>query len=261
MAESRANVISSFSIIKGSLVDETYRVFEVWDFGASKQGNLKRIQDENLVGAASAHWLRDVAKALNRRFDPAGRDRSLVELAQAGCDREAWKPLLLWHMTQDEFLLRDWLVNWLYRQHQEGAGRMRADDVEPYLVGLRKRKGIIWSGEWSEQTLKRVASGLLRMAADFGLLAGTVNRTFASYHLPDASFLYLLHAMATAEPNALRLVQAADWHMYLMDAADVERELLRLHQYRRLHYEVAGSLAQLRLPFGSALAFAREGMP
>ena len=33
-----------------------------------------------------------------------------------------------------------------------------------------------------------------------------------------------------------------------MDADDVERELLRLHQFRRLHYEVAGSLAQLDLP-------------
>jgi hypothetical protein len=46
--------------------------------------------------------------------------------------------------------------------------------------------------------------------------------------------------------------------MYLMDAADVEREILRLHQYRKLRYEFAGSLAQLSLPYGSSADYARE---
>ena len=36
--------------------------------------------------------------------------------------------------------------------------------------------------------------------------------------------------------------------MFLMRPSDVERELLRLHQFRKLHYEVAGSLVQLSLP-------------
>jgi hypothetical protein len=45
--------------------------------------------------------------------------------------------------------------------------------------------------------------------------------------------------------------------MYLMDSADVERELLRLPQFRKLYYEVAGSLAQLKLPCGSSMDFAR----
>ena len=34
----------------------------------------------------TATWLRDVGKVLNRRFDPDGRDRPLVRLAQQRCD-------------------------------------------------------------------------------------------------------------------------------------------------------------------------------
>ena len=30
-------------------------------------------RDENFIGASTATWLRDVAKVLNRRFDPDGR--------------------------------------------------------------------------------------------------------------------------------------------------------------------------------------------
>ncbi len=84
------------------------------------------------------------------------------------------------------------------------------------------------------------------------------SRGFASYHLPDESFLYLLHAMREGKPNAYDLVHAEDWRLYLMDGEDVERELLRLHQFRKLHYDAAGSLAQLSLPCESALGFARE---
>lgn len=255
--DARSSVVSSFTIIKGSLIEETYAVFQGWDYALSKLENLKRVREENTIGASSAHWARDVAKVLNRRFDPAGRDRPLVELAKAGCDREIWKPLLLYHMTRDEFLVRDFLVNWLYPQFTAGAYRLRAEDVSPYLQGLVKKKGIEWSGTWSDSTLDRVGSGLLRIAVDFGLLKGAQMREFASYHLPEESFLYLLHAMIDREANARRVIDAEDWRMYLMDAADVERELLRLHQFRKLHYEVAGSLAQIKLPADSAAEYAR----
>lgn len=257
MSTSRASAISSFTIIKGSLIDETYAAFEAWDFGLDKKENLARLKEQNVVGARSTHWLRDIAFVLSRRFEPSGRDLPLVELAKAGCNRDVWKPLLLFHMTRDEFLLRDFLAHWLYDQYAAGTYRLHTEDVIGYIASLAKRKGIKWAGKWTESTTGRVASGLLRMATDFDLLTGSQHKEFASYHLPEESFIYLLHAMADAEPNARRIVGAEDWRMFLMDSSDVERELMRLHQFRKVHYEVAGSLAQLKLPCGSSEEYAR----
>jgi hypothetical protein len=149
-------------------------------------------------------------------------------------------------------------ITWLYPQYEAGAYRLGTDDVTAYLGSLASKKGITWSGEWTRATTGRVASGLLRIAADFGLLTGGVKKAFASYHLPDESLLYLLHAIAAEEHNARRIIDAADWHMYLMDSADVEREILRLHQFHRLGYEAAGTLARLDLPAESPAAYARE---
>ena len=255
---SRANVVSSFTIIKGTLLDESYEAFKHWDFDTSKSENLRRISASGALPLASSHWLRDVSWVLSRRFDPAGRDRSLVELAKAGCQRDVWRPLLLWHMTRDEFLLRDFLTVWLYERYSDGTNRLRSDDVVPYLKRLGKRSGVDVAGNWSDATTSRVASGLLRMAVDFGLLVGARVKEFNSYHLPDESFLYLLHAMAETKPNAREIVDSPEWRMYLMAGADVERELFRLHQYRRLHFEVAGSLAQLDLPRASSAEYAKE---
>jgi hypothetical protein len=98
------------------------------------------------------------------------------------------------------------------------------------------------------------------MAADFGLLRGTVGREFASYHLPDKSFLYLLHAMSETEKNPRLVVDSIDWRMYLLRPEEVERELFRLHQFRLLEYHVAGSLAQLTLPFSSSREYAEQAV-
>jgi len=109
MTQPCAATVSSFTVIKGSMVEETYGVFRDWDVDRSNEENLRQVRDDNTIGASSANWLRDVCKLLHRRFDPNGRDQALVRLAQVSM--ETWKPLLLWHMTRDEFQVRDFLTN------------------------------------------------------------------------------------------------------------------------------------------------------
>lgn len=247
----RANVVSSFTIVKGAMIDETYAVFRAWDFTRSKRDNLDHLRESNFIGARSSTWLRDVAKVLNRRFEPEGRDRALVRLAQSELPLDEWKPLMLWHMTQDEFLLADFIKHWLFGAYSKGQLRVRPEELHAYLKNIGKRGGAIEHG-WTETTLHRVAAGLVRIAADFNLLKGGSSKELTAYHLPERSFIYLLHALLEREHNPGRLLKASDWKLFLMTPADVERELLRLHQYRKLRFEVAGSLMQLSLPFATA---------
>lgn len=256
MPASRANVVSSFTIVKGSLIDETKQIFAVWDESASKRANLDRVRAGEVIGGTEA-WLRDVAKVINRRFDPKGRDRALVMLAKAGCELPIWKPILLWHLTRDEFLFHDFLVHFLYPLYSSGAHRVATKEVSEFIETIKSRGGQT-EHEWTDRTRERVAVGLLRMAVDFDLVVGTVNRELTSYHLPDDAFLYILHAIVERESNARRALESHEWRMYLMSNADVEREIFRLHQFRRLEFHVAGTLGQLTLPCSSAEQFAER---
>ena len=253
----RANIVSSFTLIKGAMINETYAIFEAWDFSRTKRQNLDRLREENFIGASSSTWLRDVAKVLNRRFDPNERDRALVILAKNGCDIEAWKPLVLWHITRDEFLLRDFLQNWLFPAYNAGTFRVRPEELYDYLRSIGKHGGTT-EHSWSESTLHRVATALLKVAADFGLLRGSLVKEFAMYHLPERSFVYLLHAIREVTNNPSGVINSDDWRMFLMRPSEVEQELLRLHQFRKLDYQVAGSLVQLSLPCANACDYAER---
>lgn len=253
----RASVASSFTIIKGALINESYAVLAAWDLDRSKRENLDRLRHENFIGAPTSTWLRDLAKVLNRRLEPEGRDRALVMLAQSGCDVIEWKPILLWHITRDEFLLRDFLENWLFPAYDAGVSRVQSVEVQAYLRGTAKRGGVT-EHAWSEATLERVAAGLLKMAVEFGLLRGKAAKTFNAYSLPERSFLYLLHVLREANPNPRNIIEAPDWRMYLMRPADVEQEILRLHQFQKLDYQVAGSLAQMKLPCATSAQYAER---
>lgn len=237
------------------MIPETYAVFAAWELSKSKRENLDHLRRENYLGLQSAGWLRDVAKVINRRFDPSDRDRALVILAQAGTPLDEWKPILLWHITRDEFLLRDFLIHWLYPLYEAGTLRVHPEELDDYLLHLPRRGGVI-EHEWSEATRRRVAAGLLRAAVDFGLLRGSHTKEFASYYLPERSFLYVLHALSDDHASPARILASPDWRLYQMDRDQVERELLRLHQFKKLEYEVAGTLLQLSMPDRSALEYA-----
>jgi hypothetical protein len=241
------------------MIDETYAVFAAWDHTLSKRENLDRLRQENFIGAKTTTWLRDVVKVLNRRFDPNDRDRPLVLLAKNGCPVDDWKPLLLWHITRDEFLLRDFLTYWLFPNFMSGTHSIRTEDLHAHLQSIPKRGGTT-EHAWTKTTVKRVAAALLKMAADFGLLRGSVVKEFASYHLSERSFLYLLYAIREEMRSPRKVVESEDWRMFLMTPADVERELLLLHQYRKLDYHVAGSIVELTLPFANACEYAERIM-
>jgi hypothetical protein len=251
--------VTSFGVIKGAMVQETYAAFRTWDFGQPKKANIERIRQQNLIGAANANWLRNVLWNLSSRFDPMGVDRPLVVLAQRGLSLDLWRPLLLWHISQSEFLVKDFLLNWLFPHIAEGHLRFKPSEVETHLAYLLKPNKLV-KEPWSATTINRVSGGLLRMAASFGLLEGGTVKTAVPFHLPDPCFLYVLRALLDRDPNPARALDAPDWQVFLISRQAVHQELLRLHQYRKVDYHAAGSLFELRLPVPDLLSYA-NGWP
>ena len=98
---------------------------------------------------------------------------------------------MLWHITRDEFLVRDFLENWLFPAYDAGAFRVRTEEVERYLDGIGKR-GAITEHAWSEETTKRVAAGLLKIAVD--LVSPRERRQSSLVHRERAFFTFCMRS-------------------------------------------------------------------
>lgn len=249
--------LSSFLAIKGPLIEETYRAFRDWNLDESPSWNRDLITQTNSIGATSSGWLKNVVRVIKQRYDVSGPDHALVELARQGWSIDDWQPVMLWHISRTDELLRSFLSDWLFEKREQGIVLITADAVRDYLGDLiKKRLGSI--DAWKDNTLARVASGLLKTAVDFHLMRGRSAKQFENYRLPESSFLYLLYALMDREHNTRNVVHAPDWRLFLMHPQDVEEELLRLHQYGRLQFERAGSFLELTLPCANTEDFIRS---
>ena len=85
----------------------------IWDLEATSTENYERFKtrtrSEPRASTGSVTWSRFFIDDSIL----ADHDRALVLLAQSHCPMDIWKPILLWHMTRDEFLVRDFVVRWL----------------------------------------------------------------------------------------------------------------------------------------------------
>ncbi len=248
--------ISSRLIRKGALVEETYIAFQHWDLAVSFEDNLQRLRDTNVIGAKNERWLHEVTTTLASRFKAHASIEPLVILAQGGFPLDKWKSCLLWHIGAVDELYYRFATEWLFHEFEKGTLFLRTDDVIPFVKRITDGR-IARGAGFSDYGLMRAGRDLLLMATDFGLLTGNISRQFANHHLDSDCFLYVAHALASRNDNARQLVHSPDWRLFLMGAEDVERELLNLHQYRKVEYYVAGSLAQLKLPGTSWIDYAR----
>ncbi len=249
--------LSSYLAIKGPFVETTFRAFSDWDFSQTPQENFEQIEATNNVGASSDGWLKQFIRVIRQRYDLADADRPLIELVQQGWHIDDWQPVQLWHISQHDELLRVFLTGWLFDQREQGIVVISVDAVVEFLHALiKKRLGSV--DQWKENTYRRVASGLLKTAAEFHLMRGRVSKEFESYRLPERSLIYLLYVLMERENNTRKVIEAEDWRLFLMKPNEVEEELLRLHQFGKLRFERAGSFLELTLPCDSTDEYVRS---
>ena len=239
-------------------MDETYRVLASWEPAESVAANLKRIRKTNPVGAKNESWLREVTTTMSSRFSLGDSLTPLANLAKAQYPLDRWKYCLLWHLGSTDGLFVRFMEEFLFRQHEEGIAAFDTTAVLPFIESVEREK--LFDAPLSAYGRVRLARDLFRMAAAFGLVTGQSLRRFTHTAIPDDAFLYALYSLQAEIPSVSRALQSPRWRLFLLAPGAIERELLHLHQLRRLRYEQAGSIRELTLPHASLLEFSRSLM-
>lgn len=255
-ANPRGGKISARLSRKGPLVEETYRTLQHWDPTNPARQNFADILASNPIGAPNRNWLKEILSTISSRF-PAGPPLALITLAKTAVPMEIWKPCLLWNSANSDLLYYRFATEWLYDAFLKHAPLLRTEDLVPFVETLTKG-AMQKNSELSDYGKVRTARDLFMAASHFGLVEGRSARRFAHYSLPEAAFLYVAHAIAETEGNGRRLLDSPDWRLFLLSPAAVERRFHELHQFRKVTFEIAGSIVNLRLPYPTLAEYAAQ---
>jgi hypothetical protein len=248
------SIFSQRLLRKGPLVEETFRLFAGWDFSRSVMENL----DAGLHGSFRTQgWEREVIATIGRRLKNFELMKPLIVLANNGMPLADWRDCWRLWMGATEDPFGSFVRNWLYEEFLSGRYNVRSEDAKGFA-------SLAWANHdhdsktLSEYGVLRAARDLLKTSTDLALLMGKgPAKTFLPAQMGDDAFLFHIHLIAAIEGSYVKVPASAHWRLALLSPEDVHRTLLRLHQYRKVDYQVAGSFVQLTLPHSTPLAFVK----
>jgi hypothetical protein len=233
------------------LAPETHQIFANWRFEDDADTNLRRGTQGHF---GTRGWEEVVRTSVGVRVRDFARIAPLVRLAQGKVSFDDWRDCLRLWLVATEEPFGTFVRDWLFGERLEGRGRVAAGDVRSFVDAA-------WAGAGkappTDDGRVRAARDLIKTATDLGLLhPGSTTRDIASPGMGDVALVFHVHLVAQFEGSAARVVDSPYWRSALMRPDDVHAALLRLHQFRKLDYQVAGSLVQLSLPYRDATACA-----
>ncbi|RWP15968.1 MAG: hypothetical protein E5X67_08820 [Mesorhizobium sp.] len=236
---------------KGPFAAETFALFSQWNFEHGVDRNLAR----GLGGQfRTAGWEKEVRATIRARLTDMDAIRPLIQLSKSGMSFHDWRDCYRLWITLTEQPYGSFVMDWLYGERERGRYQVRAEEVRPFVTASWSRAKKV---PLSEYGVVRAARDLLKTATDLGLLTGASTvKTLAHPGLGDSAFVFHLLLIAELEGSASRAIESRYWRAAFMAPSEVHNTLLRLHQYRKVDYQVAGSLIQLSLPYANSLAFA-----
>jgi hypothetical protein len=247
-------VFSQRYLRKGPLVEETYRLFAGWKDDASVEQNLER----GFAGQFSTiSWGKEVRATTSGRLRNLEALRPLIVLARNGMKLDGWRDCWRLWIGATEEPFGGFVRDWLFPQMVAGRSRVSTSDVRGFAIEAWKRHSP--KRPLSEYGVVRAARDLLHTATQLGLLSGnSAVNTIATLPHSDDILLFYVQMIADFEGSAAKVPGSDLWRMMMMPASEAHAVLLHLHQFKRLDYQVAGSLVALTLPFSSTLAFAES---
>lgn len=246
-----ASFWSSRLLRHGPLASETHQIFAQWRFDDTPAANLMRGTQGHF---GTRGWEEVVRTSVGVRVRDFARVAPLIRLAQGRVSFQDWRDCLRLWMFATEEPFGPFVRDWLYRERADGRGRVAAAEIRAFVDATWANEG---KAPPTDDGRIRAARDLMKTSTDLGLLLpGTTTRDIASPGMGDDALVFHAHMVAGFEGSAARVVESPYWRSALMRPVDVHAALLRLHQFRRLDYQVAGSLVQLSLPHGDAMACA-----
>lgn len=254
----RARTLYATKIIKaGALLADTKTLLAYWDDTTDVSTNLARFRGENLFGKASRSRVEDILAIFRQRYlSEPGLLAALIIFARGGFAPASLDRILYVLALRADLLLQDAVLEVVAPVAASGRQELPVAEMAAWV---RRQVAAGRTGQaWGEETIERVARGLMATLRDFGVLEGAQTKRIAYPHLPLLPFAFIALLLFRELGAGERLLTDPAWGVFFMTRDAVERGLVEAHQERLLEYHAAGAVVRLTFPTASLEEYAHD---
>ena len=227
----------TITICKGSsLLNETRLLLGAWRPGEPLKVFHDRVLQSDLLGKTTARRAEDLLRRVfERRFlqptdQPARMLRRLVGSGPGMIPsvRRIFADLCLLYSARLDGLLRDVITEVYWPAARAGQLPFGKRDVLVFIDEAEQAGRV--ASPWSDAVKTKVARGLLRAMAEFGLLSEPKRSRFEirPFQPDDGTIVYLAHELHFAGVTDTLLARHPDWQLYGLQPAEVSAAIDRL---------------------------------
>jgi hypothetical protein len=248
----------TIAICKGAaLLGETRTLLNHWIPGEPIDSFAKRVQEQGILGNATAYRTRDIVRRvfcprfLKPTDEPA---RILKAILDSGLRFSAFCELLLVFAARKDPLIYDFVVREFWPSVKRGRLYL---DVESALSFISEA---VFDGRiedaWSEQVSKKVSRGILGFLRDIGFLRDVQRRRreVIDYRVTDEGILILARELHEAGFHNTALCAHEDWRLFGLSEADLLGRMELLGDSSGLLLQRAGSVVEINWLISSVYA-------
>lgn len=206
---------------KGALLDETLAVLREIDRGQAVNEVRTTVMDHDLLGKMTMRTRKNVWEDIRARYLTDGdHAQVLARIVMHAPDRQTERLLLFYEMCRSSAILRDTTIHCVYHRYSEGYSRIDKGAIHGHFDSIAAEHPELEA--WSPQTRDKVASNILTILRDFGLLEGLRQKQFARVYVPLPAFVYVLYRLADdGLRTAQQLLACEDWRLFFLETTDV----------------------------------------
>jgi hypothetical protein len=236
-------------VSKGAaLIAETRLLLREWNPGEDTGAFAARVLSRDLLGKATARRVHDIVQRCfaPRYLAPPGCPaRHLKRLIEERPSGDWFRDLCLIYCARADRLVRDAISVFLADAREEGRLTLTVEAAIAFLVEA-ERNGMM-SKPWATETKRKIARGLLKLLAEFGLLSNDSRkakeiRVFNPHPLAVAYLAFEMHFSGITDAS---IPEDDDWSLWLLNRESVRERLDELSRYGLWVFQAAGSVVRI----------------
>lgn len=242
---------------KGALLFEGKILFSFLAKGDSLDLARQAIIQDNIFVKKTNQTRKRCWEVLHSRYFPQREESEqihpIIALFRIKAYEKMKQGVLYYHFAISDLFSYEVTTELIYDLYRRGLTSIAPRNIHEFLDLKKKFHPEI--NEWSPQTRLSLVSHYLSAMRDFGILEGKNQKRVHRTTVEEDLFLYIVTYLRDCGKSPKAILGNDDFKLFLLSQQEVEFRLIEAQRKGRIHFQRAGHIVSLDLPWRSILEY------